>query len=149
MRRRRNNLYLRLRRLHHHRHPPVFSPSTPYTLPSVRETPVSPGLPSKLPNSSFCSVFHFGPCFPHYLPPIGQDLCVTIVSTDDDSANTPDAGVGKKGDNADKTALEKPLDTITAMYAALRACWTPPPKVPPSLPDDVANRPLANVRLGI
>ncbi|MGB8631564.1 MAG: hypothetical protein WCD69_19640 [Xanthobacteraceae bacterium] len=107
--------------------PPVFNPSSPYTLPSVRETPVSPALPSKLPNSSFCSVFHFGPCFPHYLPPIGQDLRLTIVSTDD-SANTPDAGVGKKGDDADNTAHEKALDSITEMYAALRACWTPPPK---------------------
>jgi hypothetical protein len=102
--------------------PPVFNPSTPYTLPSVRETPVSPGLPSKLPNSSFCSVFHLGPCFPHYLPPIGQDLRLTIVSTDDDSANTPDAGVGENGNN------EKTLDSIAEMYAALRACWTPPPK---------------------
>jgi hypothetical protein len=102
--------------------PPVFNPSTPYTLPSVRETPVSPGFPSKVPNSSFCSVFHLGPCFPHYLPPIGQDLRLTIVSTDDDSANTPDAGVGENGNN------EKTLDSITEMYAALRACWTPPPK---------------------
>jgi hypothetical protein len=102
--------------------PPVFNPSTPYTLPSVRETPVSPGLPSKLPNSSFCGVFHLGPCFPHYLPPIGQDLRLTIVSTDDDSAITPDAGVGENGNN------EKTLDSIAEMYAALRACWTPPPK---------------------
>jgi len=108
--------------------PPVFNPSTPYTLPSVRETPVSPGLPSKLPNSSFCSVFHLGPCFPHYLPPIGQDLRLTIVSTDDDSANTPDASVGEKGNNSYQTALAKRLDSITEMYAALRACWTPPPK---------------------
>jgi hypothetical protein len=69
-----------------------------------------------------------GPCFPQYLPAIGQDLRLTIVSTDDDPANTPDASAGKKGDNADKTALEKPLDSITEMYAALRACWTPPPK---------------------
>ena len=107
--------------------PPVFNPSTPYALPSARETPVSPGLPSKLPNLSFCSVFHLGPCFPHYLPPIGQDLRLTIVSTDDE-ANTPDAGANKSGDDVDKTAAEKPLDSITEMYAALRACWTPPPK---------------------
>ena len=77
--------------------PPVFNPSTPYTLPNVREAPVAPGLSSKLPNSSFCSVFHRGPCFPHYLPPIGQDLRLTIVSTDDNgSANTPDGGTNKK-----------------------------------------------------
>jgi hypothetical protein len=57
-----------------------------------------------------------------------KDLRLTIVSTDDDSANTPDPGVGENGNNADKTALEKPLDSITEMYAALRACWIPPPK---------------------
>ena len=86
-------------------------------------------MPTKLPNSSFCSVFHLGPCFPQYLPPIGQDLRLTIVSTDDDdSANTSDPGADKNGDDADKTAPEKPLHSITEMYAALRACWTPPPK---------------------
>src|SRR5262249_34690189 len=52
--------------------PPIFNPSTPYTVPSVNEKPVSPGLPSKLPDSSFCSVFDLGPCFPQFLPPIGQ-----------------------------------------------------------------------------
>ena len=109
--------------------PPVFNPSTPYTLPNVREAPVSPGLSSKLPNSSFCSVFHRGPCFPHYLPPIGQDLRLTIVSIDDNgSANTPDGGTNKSGDDAHRAAAEKPLDSIREMYAALRACWTPPPK---------------------
>ena len=30
---------------------PVFNPSSPYTVPNGRETPVSPGLPSRLPNS--------------------------------------------------------------------------------------------------
>ena len=108
--------------------PPVFNPSTPYTLPSVRQTPVSPGLPRRLSNSSSCTVFHLGPCFPHYLPPIGQGLRLTIVSADDDSANTPDVGADKNGDDVDKAAPEKPLNSITEMYAALRACWTPPPK---------------------
>jgi hypothetical protein len=84
---------------------------------------------------SFCGVFHGGPCFPDYLPPIGQDLRLTIVSTDDDGpANNPggDGGDGgdatKNGDAADKTAEQKPLDSIGEMYAALRACWVPPPK---------------------
>jgi hypothetical protein len=82
---------------------------------------------------SFCSIFHSGPCFPQYLPPIGQDLRLTIVSTDDNDA------LGKSGDdtpkdagNADKTGDtntdEQKLDSISAMYAALRACWVPPPK---------------------
>ncbi len=62
---------------------------------------------------SFCGVFHGGPCFPDYLPPIGQDLRLTIVSTDDnDPANSP-AGEGgdggdatKNGDEADTTAKQ-------------------------------------------
>ena len=89
--------------------PPVFNPSTPYTLPGVKETPVSPALPSKLPDSSFCSVFDLGPCFPQFLPPIGQDLRLTIVSTDDnDSANMPTVA-NKSADETDKTAHEKSL----------------------------------------
>ncbi len=31
--------------------PPTFNPSTPYTVPQSRETPVSPGLPSAPPRS--------------------------------------------------------------------------------------------------
>ena len=109
--------------------PPVLNSSTPYTVPSVRHTPVSPGLPSKLPDSSFCSVFDLGPCFPQFLPPIGQDLRLTIVSTDgEDSPTTPDAGANKSANDTDETAHEKSLDSIREMYAALRACWTPPPK---------------------
>ena len=64
---------------------------------------------------SFCGVFHRGPCQPYYLPPIGQDLRLTIETTDDNAANNNGA--------------EQPeLDSIGAMYAALRACWVPPPK---------------------
>jgi hypothetical protein len=64
---------------------------------------------------SFCGVFHRGPCQPYYLPPIGQDLRLTIETTDDNAANSNGA--------------EQPeLDSIGAMYAALRACWVPPPK---------------------
>ena len=64
---------------------------------------------------SFCGVFHRGPCMPYYLPPLGEDLRLTIVSTDDYAASNNGA--------------EQPeLDSIGAMYAALRACWVPPPK---------------------
>jgi hypothetical protein len=34
---------------------PTFNPSTPYTVPQSRETPVSPGLPSALPRSEVVS----------------------------------------------------------------------------------------------
>ena len=107
---------------------PTFNPSTPYTLPSVKETPVSPGLPSNLPSSSFCSVFNLGPCFPQFLPPIGQDLRLTIVSTDDNNSGNTSAEANKSADETDKTGHERPLNSIREMYAALRACWTPPPK---------------------
>jgi len=81
-------------------------------------------------------VFHGGPCLPYYLPPIGEDLRLTIVSTDDQPARDT-AGAAKKdqaGDQAgsanataDDTA-DHPLDSIGAMFAALRACWVPPPQ---------------------
>jgi hypothetical protein len=78
---------------------------------------------------SFCGVFHRGPCFPQYLPPIGQDLRLTIVSSDDPEPASNAAGQSDKANGeARNAAEEKPLDSIGAMYAALRACWVPPPK---------------------
>jgi len=85
---------------------------------------------------SFCGVFHLGPCFPQYLPPIGQDLRLTIVSSDDndpaakDSGDAGKAAGGSENGNGDAatSAEEHPLDSISALYAALRACWVPPPK---------------------
>src|ERR1700722_5945044 len=86
---------------------------------------------------SFCSVFHGGPCLPYYLRPIGEYLRLTIVSTDDQPGRDT-AGAAKKdqaGDQAgsetataDDTAADHPLDSIGAMFAALRACWVPPPQ---------------------
>ncbi len=71
---------------------------------------------------SFCGVFHRGPCFPDYLPPIGQDLRLTIVSTDDgEAANGPTGGGDAGGD-------DHALDSIRDMFDALRGCWVPPPK---------------------
>jgi hypothetical protein len=82
---------------------------------------------------SFCGVFHRGPCLPYYLPPIGEDLRLTIVSTDDDpthkdaaAANSDQAASGNE--TANDTAEQHPLDSIRDMFAALRACWVPPPK---------------------
>jgi hypothetical protein len=92
------------------------------------------GLPC---HPSFCSVFHGGPCLPYYLPPIGEDLRLTIVSTDDQpgrdtagAAKKDQAGdqAGSENATADDTAADHPLDSIGAMFAALRACWVPPPK---------------------
>ena len=78
---------------------------------------------------SFCGVFHRGPCFPDYLPALGEDLRVTIISTDDNgtiSQPSGNAGAGKADIGAD--ANDHTVDSIMAMFAALRACWVPPPK---------------------
>jgi hypothetical protein len=70
---------------------------------------------------AFCGVFQRGPCFPQYLPPIGQDLRLTIVSTDDNEPKDKPAG-------ADTGGEERALDSIRDMFSALRECWVPPPK---------------------
>ena len=63
------------------------------------------------------------------LRPIGQDLRLTIVSTDEnDSASKPGVDTDKDGSDADKAGREKPVNSIGEMYAALRTCWMPPPK---------------------
>jgi hypothetical protein len=70
---------------------------------------------------AFCGVFHRGPCLPYYLPSIGQDLRLTIISTDDDASADKPAGGDTGGD-------ERPLNSIREMFSALRDCWVPPPK---------------------
>jgi hypothetical protein len=75
---------------------------------------------------SFCDVFHRGPCFPQYLPPIGQDLRLTIVSSD--QASNATGAINKSQDETNNPPEEKPLDSIGAMYAAFRACRVPPPR---------------------
>jgi hypothetical protein len=79
---------------------------------------------------SFCGVFHRGPCMPYYLPQLGEDLRLTIVSTDDNGP-APDNTAAAKGDQAgseEASAADHPLDSIRDTFAALRACWVPPPK---------------------
>jgi hypothetical protein len=80
---------------------------------------------------SFCSVFHRGPCFPDYGIPFGENLQLTIVSTDDAAlpqqpGSKAGPGAADNGHNSDQEATH-PVDTIRAMFAALRACWVPPP----------------------
>jgi hypothetical protein len=68
---------------------------------------------------SFCSVFHRGPCFPEYLPPIGQDLRLTVAATEGTPKDKPVT------DRRDEGQL---VNSIHDMFDALRACWIPPPK---------------------
>jgi len=104
---------------------------------AVAQSPLNKMPPARAPCSvlsggpchpSFCGVFHGGPCFPEYLPPIGEDLRLTIVSSDDKEAASTATGEASKDGDADKAAEEKPLDSIGEIYAALRTCWVPPPK---------------------
>jgi hypothetical protein len=104
---------------------------------------------------TFCSAFQRGPCFPQYQPALGEELRLTIESKDDDDAppgnsNPPVPGhpppatitfegvlygtvtVKSAGDQTGSTGQERAnehtLDSIAAMYGALRGCWVPPPK---------------------
>lgn len=99
---------------------------------------------------SFCGVFHRGPCFPYFGPPLGETLRFTIVSTDDiaedrrDGTETEQTGPlennaasenqragaerEQKSTGEDSGAEDRKLDTIRDMFAALRTCWEPPPK---------------------
>ena len=105
--------------------PPVpnLNPSSSLVLPPLQQAPVSPapGVGGSLLHHyhSVCSVFRHKPCLPYYLPPIGQDLRLTIVSTDENAS---------QNENGEAiTANEHALDSIRDMFAALRACWVPPP----------------------
>ena len=98
---------------------PIYRASAKVEIPPSRAPcSVLSGEPC---HPSFCGVFYGGPCFPEYLPPIGQDLHLTIVSTDDDEGGEkPTGDAGSSDDHA--------LDTIRDMFSALRGCWMPPPK---------------------
>ena len=65
-----------------------------------------------------CSVFHRGACIPDYGTPVGQDLRLTVESA------APAPSVPRD----DNDGSEHKLDTICAMFDALRACWVPPTK---------------------
>lgn len=58
---------------------------------------------------------------------MGESLQLTIVSTDD--TPRPQQPQGKAGSNAanDDEGSDRAINAIQAMFAALRACWVPPP----------------------
>jgi hypothetical protein len=64
---------------------------------------------------SFCSVFNHGPCIPEIDYPIGENLQLTVQS----EPAREDAAKYQKPDHD--------LNTIGDLFAALRACWSPPP----------------------
>src|SRR5205807_1526094 len=64
---------------------------------------------------TYCSVFNHGPCIPEIDYPYGENLQLTIQTVpakeDEDKYKRPDHD----------------LDSIGDLFAALRACWSPPP----------------------
>ena len=112
----------------------------PHLHPNIQPQATCSVLSGHPCHPSFCSLFHRGPCEPYYWPPIGENLQLTIVSTDDTDpvkesggANAPadadkaGSDASKSGDDADQ-AGEKSIESIGQMFASLRACWVPPQK---------------------
>src|SRR5437763_523009 len=75
-----------------------------------------------------CSVFQRRPCIPEIEYPIGQDLRLTIETED----NGENVLVGARQDlDHPPLARAQPddkLDTLTALFDALRSCWVAPPR---------------------
>jgi hypothetical protein len=79
---------------------------------------------SRVPCSPFvCSIYGGGFC----ISPVGQGVRLTIESTAA-AGDQPATGEAKDGKTADRDATDRELDTIRAMYDALRGCWVPPGK---------------------
>lgn len=77
--------------------------------------PLNPSAPCSVFDSapctpSYCGVFGPWPCVPS-LPSIGQGLRITIANRASDRARAP----------------LKPVNTLQELWAALQACWEPPP----------------------
>jgi hypothetical protein len=67
---------------------------------------------------SHCSLLDHGPCIPEIDYPYGQDLRLTVQS------------VPPEQDAAKYRRPDHDLGTIADLFAALRACWSPP--IPPA-----------------
>ncbi|MEZ5819857.1 MAG: hypothetical protein AB7I42_03355 [Bradyrhizobium sp.] len=65
---------------------------------------------------SHCSLLDHGPCIPEIDYPYGQDLRLTVQS------------VPPERDAAKYRRPDHDLGTIADLFAALRACWSPPPE---------------------
>ena len=85
------------------------------THPAAAVDPLNPNAPCSVfdgvpCNPSFCGVFGPWPCVPVY-PSIGQERRLTIHTRSSEAGRVP----------------EGPVNSIRDLFAALRACWEPPP----------------------
>jgi hypothetical protein len=93
----------------------LLQPAEAYFCSVFRRYPCAP---------SYCSPFSHRPCRPFYGFPLGENLQLTIVSNTDAAPVNPDQ---KDADHhSDDAATAHDVDTIRAMFTALRACWQPP-----------------------
>jgi hypothetical protein len=87
----------------------LFAPSTFLSAAQAQSTRFCSVFDGQPCTPSFCSVFEDGVCIPDYGFPIGQDLRLTIET----NAPKPDKPDGD-------------IDTISALFRTLRACFVPP-----------------------
>jgi hypothetical protein len=74
-----------------------------------------------------CSVLSRHACIPEPVYPFSEDLRLTIVSAAPGRTN-PSPEPAAEPEVEGRAAAEHRLDTIHAMFDALRACWVPPPQ---------------------
>jgi len=72
-----------------------------------------------------CSVFRRRPCIPEILPPISEDLRLTIESAATVAAG-PDDPTTAQAHHGEADPSEHKIDTIQELFDALRSCWIPP-----------------------
>ena len=83
--------------------------------PAAAVDPLNPSAPCSVFDAapctpSFCGLFGPWPCVPS-MPSFGQGLRLTVHSRGTDGGHPPDG----------------PVNSIRELYAALSACWEPPP----------------------
>jgi hypothetical protein len=93
----------------------VFTAAMLAAHPAAAVDPLNPNAPCSVFDGapctpSYCGVFGPWPCVPS-MPSLGQGLRLTIHSRNAETGRTPEGSVGSLRD----------------LYAALRACWEPPP----------------------
>lgn len=98
----------------------IAAPASARSLRHLNPTPFSHSPCSVLSEGPctpyYCSPLDHGPCIPEINYPIGENLQLTVLSKPEDK----DAQKYVKPDHD--------LDTIGDLFAALRACWMPPPE---------------------
>src|SRR5437764_8410513 len=70
-----------------------------------------------------CSVFQRYPCIPEILPPIGQDLRLTIESSAAAPAPGEVATIAQAHHDGEPERPEQKVDTIRELFDLLRWCW--------------------------